>query len=64
MSAGDRLVTAGTVARRIGKDARTVRRWMAAGEIPGFQRRGRWYTTAAGLDLIIAQHAPPTVNVK
>jgi hypothetical protein len=38
-----KLPTAADVARRLGKDVRTIRRWIERRELPGGQLGGRWY---------------------
>lgn len=35
--------TAGDIARALGKDIRTIRRWIERGELAGANLGGRWY---------------------
>lgn len=57
----DRLVCASAIARRLGKDPRTIRRWLADGSIKGAVKiRSRWYVFARDLDALCNPNADAT----
>lgn len=43
------LVSCGVAARKLGVCLRTVRRWIAAGELDGVRIRRRWYVRRESL---------------